>query len=291
MFDFSLFAAHSYRVSGDLEYLRRAAVVCGHAHVDTPHLAVAIRGDSIFLNRVADDHALGGKPLENGVESIAGGVGDVLGVQTTPHRTAPILDRAGIRTVTGKPRSDLGVELFDPVVDVFRDYAAVDEHIRSDDDNCVPSSEHARVGAAGSERGYASPLGCVEGKQQRIGLTHRHRVLKILKTSGSGVTQIEGRVQQLVIPVQNVDSASRTGGFFGEANEQIQDGLLSVTAVHLITRLHQNELAADPVILVIDRTGQLEGPAGGLEISVQVADGDNPGRVGKAGGRRNFGPG
>ena len=52
--------------------------------------------------------------------------------------------------------------------------------------------------------------------------------------------------------------------------------MLVVAAIEHVAGLHDHELAADPAILVVDRTGRAQCTAGRRKIAMQIADRDEP---------------
>ena len=52
-------------------------------------------------------------------------------------------------------------------------------------------------------------------------------------------------------------------------------------AIELIAGLHDHQLAADPMIALVDRPGESQRSPSGLEVAVHVADRDQPRRRGE----------
>jgi len=79
-----------------------------------------------------------------------------------------------------------------------------------------------------------------------------------------------------VVAVEHMHCSAGPGGLTGQPIEQIEDLELITAPVYLITGLYHDQTSADPVIVIIDGAGDCERPAGGGEVSVEIADRDDP---------------
>jgi hypothetical protein len=79
-----------------------------------------------------------------------------------------------------------------------------------------------------------------------------------------------------VVAVQEVEDAAGFLGFTAQALEQIEHLAIVVAAIDLISSLDDAHLSAGPVIARVDRAGQSQDGASRRQVSVQVADRDQP---------------
>jgi hypothetical protein len=103
------------------------------------------------------------------------------------------------------------------------------------------------------------------------------------------VAQVQLDVHHLVVAPQGVDRAARGVGLLGQGLEEVQDGPIVWPPIDLIPRLDHHQLTADPLVGLVDGPRQAQGGAGGLEITVHIPDGHQPGRAGLDESRRRHG--
>ena len=159
----------------------------------------------------------------------------------------------------------------------------------------------AGVAAARAERGDTAPHAV--GHAGRHGGGRARRAVERAKPAGSDIPKIAGGVHQLVVAEQHDERATRGAGLGLEPGDQVEDRALVVAAIEHVAGLDDDERAADPAIVVVDRTGGAQRRTRGGEVAVEIADrdqalgsrqpqrqrGDRAARGGRTGRRRRRG--
>ena len=101
-------------------------------------------------------------------------------------------------------------------------------------------------------------------------------VLEVRVAARGHVAEVECRVNDLVVAVQRMHRPAGASRFLRQAREQVEDRLLFVAPIELVPGLHDYQVAADPAVVLVQGAGQPQGVAGGAQIPMQVADGDDP---------------
>jgi hypothetical protein len=148
----------------------------------------------------------------------------------------------------------------------------VGEHGVADDRDHGVRGEPAGVAAAGPQRGdpAAHDLGHLGG-QRAAGA---RRVVEVVQPAGRHVAEVARGVHQLVVAEQLDERAAGRASLALEPRDQIEDRLLVVAAVEDVAGLHDDERAADPAVLRVDRPGSAQRGSRGAEVAVQIADRD-----------------
>ena len=94
-----------------------------------------------------------------------------------------------------------------------------------------------------------------------------------------GVSEIAEHVHDLVVAVGDDDVAARRLGFLGERAELSHDGEFVVAAIEDVADLHKNGRAAAPLAVLAHHLRHLKRAHGLLEVTVEVADGDEAAAV------------
>src|SRR5688572_33251397 len=91
--------------------------------------------------------------------------------------------------------------------------------------------------------------------------------IEVVYGVASHVAKVTERVHRLVVAVQSDDSAARCLRFPCQLLEEIEDLLLTPAAFQLVAGLHQNQVAAGPMSVRAERTGQSEDLLSRLEVA------------------------
>ena len=102
------------------------------------------------------------------------------------------------------------------------------------------------------------------------------RAAEVVRAARRDVAEVVRGVHQLVVAEQLHDRAAGGVRLVGEAREQLEDRRLVVAAIEHVAGLHDDEVAADPVVVRVDRAGGAERGARGGQVAVEIADRDEP---------------
>ena len=160
------------------------------------------------------------------------------------------------------------------------------EHAVAHDDDHVALAQFLRPRLPRPKRSHACARLFGRLREDRCQLRRTEvdarRILEIGQATRRHIAKIAERVHVFVIAVEHVHGP--TGGLrlVLHAGEQLEDLLLTITAIQLIAGLHDHQLAADPPIVLIGRARESQRAAGRFEVAVDVADRNEPR------GRRKF---
>ncbi len=108
-------------------------------------------------------------------------------------------------------------------------------------------------------------------RQTRI----RAAIAEVMEAVFGDVAKITLGVDDFVIAVQRVQRAACSFGLAAQPLEQVEDLRLVITAIQLIPRLDDDQRAADPLSRTVDGARQAERVTRGVNITVDVTDGDD----------------
>jgi hypothetical protein len=131
-----------------------------------------------------------------------------------------------------------------------------------------------RVGATGRESGGAAAR--VLGQSLCYRRCAARKVGEGREALRRNVAKVEAGVHQLVIAVEHDQLTARLVRLDLELLEHVEHFAVLVSAVQLIAGLHDREIFADPAIVAVDGAGQPERGAQGVQVTVDIADGDEP---------------
>jgi hypothetical protein len=78
-----------------------------------------------------------------------------------------------------------------------------------------------------------------------------------------------------VIAVEYVNRPTSVFRFLLESLEESDHGVLLVAPVEDVAGLDYDEIASDPLVACVDGPSEAQGQSGGLQVAVQVSDGDD----------------
>ncbi len=117
----------------------------------------------------------------------------------------------------------------------------------------------------------------LEDEQLRVGRIELHGVAEVGEPPIGHVSQIAADVHELVVPQERVERAPCGIGLGSKPVEEIQDRLLVVSSVQLVSRLHHDESPPDPAVVIVDGAGEAQCRPGNLQISMHVPERHDPG--------------
>ena len=232
---------------------------------------------------MADDDAVHLQSLEHPGDRLTVLVVHLVGETARPDRAVLALDPVGLGGLAEQPLAGLGVDPVETVLHVHEIDAPVHEQAPTHDHRHRPVGETARIGTARAERRHPGPLVRFMGGQGGVEVAHGHRIHEVGETSGGDIAEIEGHVHQLVVPVEHVQGAARRPGRVGQDFQPVQDLLLLVAAVELVSGLHHDQVAADPVPVLVDGPGQAESLGRRPQVPVEIPQGHDAWGGGMAG--------
>jgi hypothetical protein len=160
------------------------------------------------------------------------------------------------------------------------------KHAVADHQHHGPLGELLRIAAARRERRGAPACRGYEPTNERALFRRWLLFAELQKARRRHVAEVVLHVHRLVVAVQRMKASAGAARLLRKPAEQIEDFTILVAAIELVTGLDHDQLASRPVIPAVDGAGEPQSAARGVEIAVQVADGDHALRRGQPPGLR-----
>jgi hypothetical protein len=153
--------------------------------------------------------------------------------------------------------------------------ASVDENGIADDGDDVVLSETTGEGPSRPKRFDAlhdtvhDHLGL-----DRVGVGDRSRE-KVQVPFERHVPQVQLHVHELVVAIECMDTATGSAGLSRQVFEKRENLELVASAVQYVSRLNDDEVSTDPLIVLFDGTGKTKCGKGRGKVPVKIPNGDD----------------
>src|SRR5262245_11144050 len=240
------------------------------------------------MDGVRDDHAPGAEDLERLPEDravLAGHVGREL---PRPHHAIAIVHaqrRVWFFRLSEEPGSDLAVDAIDAVSCPSRHNSTVYEHGLAKLEDHRELGEAAGVWPAWHQGGAARARVWRKVAQPRVVDLQTGHCFPGGKRIRSDGLVVEPPAEDFVVADERVDCAAGLPGPALKLEQEVEHLPFLVAATDQVAQLHDGQRAADPLVAGVDGDGRSQGHAEGVEIGVDVSDGDDTAAAGGLGAR------
>jgi hypothetical protein len=97
-------------------------------------------------------------------------------------------------------------------------------------------------------------------------------ILEVGEAPFGHVTKVAFHVHELVIAEQCVVCAAGCRRLYAQLFEEVQDRLLLVAAIELVSRLHDDQLAPDPTVVAVDSARESKRTSCNLEVAMDIPE-------------------